>query len=367
MDTKFFVSFGRSAALCCAAILAATSASFGASGVCCIPGLTCTVIDSSLCTGGGRVYKGDGTTCSPNNPCVPPRGACCIATSAVTIPSYTGGGGSTKPCFSWLIRHTTTGGAPLIGTFGCRPCIPICATVPVDTAGPVNWEVDPIICVVIPEINCTTNDGVYHGDNTACTPSLCAPPASVVGACCILSANNTPQCDSRIQADCVIGTFNAGQSCQTQPCAPIALGACCRVDYCFTTSATNCNAESANYRGDGTTCTVACPPPVLGSCCHAGTTTRGAWCDVRYNVICTSPGDVFSSAQTTCATVTCAGACPCDWNKDGFVDGLDLMAFSSDWVAGHGDFNHDGTTNNADYAAFTQCFSGPSTPTCIHH
>src|SRR5581483_8417056 len=190
--TKFFASFGRSAALCCAALFTAASASLGVNGVCCIPNLTCAIADPAICEGAGGVYRGDNTTCSPVNPCELPRGACCIATSKVTLPAYTGGGGGTMMTYKWLVRMNRIN---TITTSGSGRSLPIFCVPPPETfAGPFNFENDPIICVVIPEINCTTNDGEYHGNNTACTPSLCAPPEDLLGACCILSSNGAPQC-----------------------------------------------------------------------------------------------------------------------------------------------------------------------------
>ncbi|MCP4593169.1 MAG: lamin tail domain-containing protein [bacterium] len=44
-------------------------------GACC-QGETCSVEYPDVCTNGGGIYKGDGTTCDPN-PCIP-RGACCL-------------------------------------------------------------------------------------------------------------------------------------------------------------------------------------------------------------------------------------------------------------------------------------------------
>jgi hypothetical protein len=346
MATKLFSSLG-SAALCCAAMFSATSASLGASGVCCIPGLTCTILDSSLCTGGGRVYKGDGTTCTPN-PCVPPRGACCIRTSRVTIPPYTGGEVTT-------LASMMTDAAPPTKGIQSNP-------------GPVNWIVDPIICVVIPELNCTSNGGTYHGDNTACIPYLCTPPAQIPGACCVTTANGTVLCLTRIQADCAIGIFTPNAACTPTFCPPAVLGGCCRADYCFSAAAVNCNATGAHYLGDNVACTTTnCPPPVHGTCCRPGGTFYGAYCNVEFSNSCIGPGAVFNATQTTCNGANCPGSCPCDWNGDGYLTSADLVAFTNDYLAGHADFNHDGATNAADVTAFNQCFNGGFTPGCFRH
>ncbi|HVU63835.1 MAG TPA: hypothetical protein VHC70_07655 [Phycisphaerales bacterium] len=353
--------------MCCAALFASASVSLGANGVCCIPNLTCAIDSPTHCAATGGSYKGDNTTCQPTNPCEPPRGACCILRSIVTVPSYSSGGGPAIPCFMWVNRQSRNSRGPTQrGANG--NCLPICTKTlgPIDTAGPVNWGEDPLVCIVIPEINCTSNDGVYHGDGSACTVNLCAPPETILGACCILGVNGAAQCVSRIAADCTIGTFTPTAACDPSPCTGAVLGACCRVDYCFTTTSINCLASHADYRGDGSTCSTTCPTPVLGSCCRAGSATRGVWCETAYNVGCTAAGEVFTAGQSCSPSALCNGACPCDWNQDGLVNGADLVQFTSDWLAGHGDFDHSMTTDQADYTAFTQCYSGPATSACIH-
>lgn len=355
------ISFlGRAAALCCAALF--TSVSLGQTGVCCAPYLTCAIDTPYNCASMGGRYEGDNTTCSPVNPCTLPRGACCIVQSAVTPPPYTGGGGPV--CVRPKFPRQGSRNGPTINS-APAPCRPACPPPRDEFAGPVLWENDPIICANLTELGCTSNGGTYHGNNTACTPTLCTPPAILPGACCILGPSGAAQCESRIEADCTIGTFTAGQSCTTFICPTAVLGACCRTDYCFTTSAINCNATGANYRGDGSTCAATCPPRVQGACCHAASADRGAWCNVVFNVGCTAAGDVFTAGQTCTSIAPCAGACPCDWNKDGFVNGYDLVAFTGDWLAGNGDFDGNSTTNNADYTAFSQCYSGPATAACI--
>lgn len=44
--------------------------------------------------------------------------------------------------------------------------------------------------------------------------------------------------------------------------------------------------------------------------------------------------------------------CPCDWNSDGGIDGSDVDAYFSDWVAGIGDMNLDGGVDGADVQVF---------------
>ena len=42
---------------------AASAAPFDLSGACCLPGGTCSILDSSSCTASAGIYQGDGSTC----------------------------------------------------------------------------------------------------------------------------------------------------------------------------------------------------------------------------------------------------------------------------------------------------------------
>jgi Lamin Tail Domain len=56
--------------------LASTLTPCVAGGACCT-GLTCTVVSSAPACNG--TYQGDGSSCAPLNPCLPPQGSCCVA------------------------------------------------------------------------------------------------------------------------------------------------------------------------------------------------------------------------------------------------------------------------------------------------
>jgi hypothetical protein len=63
-----------------------------ATGACCNTSGGCTVTSSTGCTG-GSTYQGNGTTCSPTNPCPQPTGACCTGTTcSVTTQTACGTG-----------------------------------------------------------------------------------------------------------------------------------------------------------------------------------------------------------------------------------------------------------------------------------
>ena len=54
-----------------------------------------------------------------------------------------------------------------------------------------------------------------------------------------------------------------------------------------------------------------------------------------------------------------AAACPADFNGDGAVNTMDVLAFLNAWVSGEpgGDFNGDGTINTMDVLAFLNAWA----------
>jgi spore coat protein A len=73
-------------------------------------------------------------------------------------------------------------------------------------------------CVTVTSNQCTQLAGVYHGDNTSCTPNPCPPP---LGACCLPSGD------------------------------------------CTNVTASQCGLLGGNYQGEGTVCTTNLCPVVL--------------------------------------------------------------------------------------------------------
>ncbi|MFZ4575020.1 MAG: PKD domain-containing protein [Phycisphaerales bacterium] len=63
-----------------------------------------------------------------------------------------------------------------------------------------------------------------------------------------------------------------------------------------------------------------------------------------------SDNDFASTSDTVVVTVL--PGCPGDWNRDGSVDGDDVIAFFTEWDGGNADFNQDGGTDGDDVIAF---------------
>jgi len=127
-------------------------------------------------------------------------------------------------------------------------------------------------------------------------------------------------------------------------------------------SAQQCQTLGGVYQGDGLACgVIRCPPPPpRGACCAASPTNTGtARCIVTTQAQCQSLGGVYKGDGTVCSAVTCPRACPCDWNSDGFLTPMDLLAFVTDYTSNGADFNNDGQTTQQDLLDFIACFTNP--------
>ncbi len=62
--------------------------------------------------------------------------------------------------------------------------------------------------------------------------------------------------------------------------------------------------------------------------------------------------DNDGATGTDTVLVTVLPGCPSDWNRDGSVDGDDVIAFFSQWDAGDADYNNDGGTDGDDVIGF---------------
>jgi hypothetical protein len=174
--------------------------------------------------------------------------------------------------------------------------------------------------------HCTAAHGTYQTDNSTCSPTNpCPQPAR--GACCVTEGNHA---------------------------------------FCFVATSAQCTAAHGTYQSDGSACTATtCPQPVVGACCIAATTTAGPHCTVGSHAACTTAGGTYGGDNSTCRSANCPTTCPCDWDHSGFLSFADLIAFLNDYLAGHADFNGDGTTNQADLTAFYSCFNSPPAG-CAH-
>jgi spore coat protein A len=73
-------------------------------------------------------------------------------------------------------------------------------------------------CVTVTSNQCTQLGGVYHGDNTSCSPSPCPPP---IGACCL----PTGDCTNVTSAQCALlgGTYQGDGTVCTSNLCPVIL------------------------------------------------------------------------------------------------------------------------------------------------
>ncbi len=281
-------------------------------GACCI-GTTCTVTDEADCSGQAGSYQGDDATCDPN-PCLPPTGACCIGTTCSVTDAddcagqggdYQGDGATCtpNPCSQApACGAPGTGdccqanGTPFCDDFDC--CETVCAVDPFCCNS--SWDglcanraedFCPVLCpvfgaccfdescVVLTQEECTTQGGLYEGDDTVCEPNPCLPECgdTATGDCC--EANGTPYCNDLACCDAV---------CAADPlCCSAAWDESC--------------AEAA-----GDLCPVLCPP--RGACCLPDGTCQD---DVR-EPDCTAQFGAFQGESSLCVETIC----PLPFNDD---------------------------------------------------
>lgn len=197
-------------------------------GACCFADGTCSVLLQADCLAAGGVYRGDGTTCSPN-PC-PQLGTCCALDGTCTF----------------VLEANCTGAWTLGGACDPNPC-----TQPVGSCCALDGS-----CTVTTQVNCAatwTEGGV-------CVPNTCPPPT---GSCC----DPLGTCAVTIQADCT-GAWTMFGVCIPNPC-PLPTGACCLpAGTCLLGTEADCAGTSGGtYQGNFTTCTPnPCAAPLRTLC-----------------------------------------------------------------------------------------------------
>ncbi len=141
------------------------------SGACCF-GTTCLILTQSQCQVSSGTYSGDGSACSPNNPCQPPVGACCLPGGICDLLSL-------EECDS------EDGEFLGVGT----PC-------GANTCNPTGACCNPGsgACTFVTQSECIGSGGVFQGAGTTCGANTCEQPT---GACCLgatCSVLNSAQC-----------------------------------------------------------------------------------------------------------------------------------------------------------------------------
>ena len=151
-------------------------------------------------------------------------------------------------------------------------------------------------CQILSQTNCTSQNGVYQGNGTTCTPNPCPQPT---GACCFANGS----CQILTQADCGAqsGSYQGDDTvCMPNPCQQ-PTGACCFTDgSCQELTAAACTTANGSYQGDGTTCMPnPCPQPT-GACCF----TNGT-CQVLTEADCTAQSGTYQGDDTMCTPDLC--------------------------------------------------------------
>lgn len=207
-----------------------------------------------------------------------------------------------------------------------------------EPAGPLGACCIGATCAVGGATECTAAGGVYVGDGTACTGTLCAGPT---GACC-----DGGTCIELTSTGCAAsgGTYlGDGTVCNAGLCAG-ATGACCDGETCLEVTAAACTAAGGAYLGDGATCNAGLCAGATGACCD------GATCLGVTSAACALLGGTYLGDGTSCAGDPCAGpsgAC--------CLDGTCVVATQAACDAAGRSYRGDGTTCPVTCTGDTDC------------
>lgn len=333
------------------------------SGACCfspdaVTGVQCLFTLQSACTQSaasgflGGTFRGLGVACTPTA-CASISGGCCYApttTDSVICTIQTG---------TRCVGELRNGGLQGIYVGNNTTCSPagLCA----DASGaccytPANAQ--SAICTIQTQLVCTTPvngrffnlngvntliiglGGVYRGDTTVCSPTICA---SSIGACCFApivgGSLACPICITSPQVACTDPTFLGGlggtwagatTTCSPVPCS-LGIGACCLDGFCNITCESDCLANLGDWRGDGSSCSPDPCQASIGICC------RGATCVILDQTQCTgtgAAGAAFSAgSQCNASGNFLTPCCHANYNKAGGVSVQDIFDFLNDWFA----------------------------------
>lgn len=216
-----------------------------------------------------------------------------------------------------------------------------CQWVDPDCPGGACCRGDTGACRVTVEADCTGPGETYWGDGTSCSPNPCPQPLPT-GACCDSSA----ACTVSTEAECAGVYQGDGTNCTTTLCPP-PTGACCYVaGVCSITTEVGC---LGTYWGDGTDCSPnPCPGPTGACCAITGecTISTKAECDGTYwgNWTDCSPNPCARTGACcdgTACTISTQADCRGDYLGDATVCTPNPCAY---WYRdadgdGHGDLN----------------------------
>ncbi|MFH0980701.1 MAG: hypothetical protein V2A79_04080 [Planctomycetota bacterium] len=304
----------------------------GPTGACCHADTSCTETTESSCTSGDGIYQGDGTTCSPTNPCL--TGACCHADQTCTDDAQYSSCQTPGDTFYSAQTCAQVGTCPEPVGACCQPGQP---------GNCVNGTTETV---------CTTSlGGTWVGPGSDCYD----PGDPCMQACCFLPSgcvdlevNNCALADGFAQ-----GPYTA---CATTVCFPS--GACCYLDGSCDDDVpeADCTAAGGTFKGDGVLCaSVSCPQP-YGACCLSS----GNCIYVQQASCLGIPNAHWAGPFTTCFTGLCPLCDSGDANQDGHVDLEDFARFQFCFLGLDGgtgpckclDIDHDNDVDLNDYKLF---------------
>lgn len=170
-------------------------------------------------------------------------------------------------------------------------------------------------CLVETQLQCTSDGGVFRGNATTCTSTICN------GACC----SQTNFCSTQSLSTCAsIGGQFQGFGVQCVNTNQCPTGACCKPDgSCTFGTMAACSAAGGTFQL-GVACAAAnCPQP-SGACCL----TAGG-CIILEQVPCEGFGHSWRGAGTLCETPGICDSCvKGDVNGDTLRDGRDVSRFA---------------------------------------
>lgn len=153
------------------------------------------------------------------------------------------------------------------------------------------------------EAECVADAGVYKGDDSTCTPELCAG----LGSCCTPENTCVEPTTQSFCEDVLVGSFNNGLRCSESEINCERRGACClSTGGCALLSELDCAAIGGSFKGEDAFCETAdiCPS---GACCLGNGN-----CGIRGLHACNNPaaGLVYQGTGATCTSGLCTlGAC----------------------------------------------------------
>ncbi len=302
-------------------------------GACCRPNGTCTDLVTAVeCSTLGGIHDEDfhlGEDCESREVDCPPLGACCTR-EGICLPDKLA-----SECEG--LDGSFAGEGVLCGPATCPTGV--CCT--------------GSNCEEITRDACGVAGGTYEGDGTDCGQIDCP---NVLGACCL----GNGLCDNLLPSVCedAVGVYQGPYtSCEEDLCA---VGACCLPDDPCTEQlvASQCTNRGGEFY-EGTLCDEPgiCDP--TGACCNGGL------CEIKAEVNCAQPGDVYQRDGTQCDGLCTLGAC---CHSDGTCDENFVASQCEDPAVFHTEQTCDEVEclgNGACCLRSGVCEEGYSAPACV--